>query len=382
MKITRRNFLKGSLATLFLAGSGIPVYSSNKVKKNLVVIMLRGGMDALCAVPVVGDKNFEKRRKQLILDNTIKLNSDFALHPILEGFHELWKEKKGAIVHATNIPYTGRSHFDGQNLMESGGKIPYQEKTGWLGRGMKTAGLTGQGLALALPMPLLIRGVPMNNNYFPVGRSLPYPATLELIKKAYKEYDEKLLSDNLEIILTRDFNNRSSDDAWILASSAGTELSKPDGPKVAVFEVDGFDTHAAQGATDGAHADCLSDYDNIIRSLKSSMSKEAFDNTLVLTLTEFGRTIKQNSSNGTEHGYGSAILMAGGLLKKAQVHTDWPGLKKKELFEGRDLNSTIDARAVYAAAMSTVFDVEFERIQKDVFWGDKLNNLSEKLFKV
>ena len=83
MKITRRNFLKGSLATLFLAGSGIPVYSSTKTKKNLVVIMLRGGMDALCAVPVIGDKDFEKRRKQLILDDTIKLNSDFALHPIL-----------------------------------------------------------------------------------------------------------------------------------------------------------------------------------------------------------------------------------------------------------------------------------------------------------
>ena len=134
------------------------------------------------------------------------------------------------------------------------------------------------------------------------------------------------------------------------------ELSRPDGPRVAVFEVDGFDTHAAQGATDGAHADCLSDYDNIVRSLKSSMTKDAFDNTLILTLTEFGRTIKQNSSNGTEHGYGSAILMAGGLLKKAQVHTDWPGLKRKELFEGRDLNSTIDARSIYASAMSTVFE--------------------------
>ena len=176
------------------------------------------------------------------------------------------------------------------------------------------------GLALALPMPLLIRGVPMNNNYFPVGRSLPYPATLELIKQAYKEHDEKLLSDNLEINLNRDFNNRSRDDAWILVKRWYRTV-KPDGPKVAVFEVDGFDTHAAQGATDGAHADCLSDYDNIVRSLKSSMSEEAFNNTLVLTLTEFGRTIKQNSSNGTEHGYGSAI-MAGGLVKKAQVHTD------------------------------------------------------------
>ena len=381
MKISRRDFLKGTATTLFLAGFNLPAIASTSRKKNLVIIMLRGGMDGLCAVPIIGDKDFEKKRRSILIENTIKLNSDFALHPKLDAFKNCWDENTGSIIHATSIPYTQRSHFEGQNLMESGGKIPYQEKTGWLGRGMKTAGLTGQGLALALPMPLLIRGVPMNNNYFPVGRSLPYPATLELIKKAYKEYDEKLLSDNLEIILTRDFNNRSSDDAWILASSAGTELSKPDGPKVAVFEVDGFDTHAAQGATDGAHADCLSDYDNIIRSLKSSMSKEVFDNTLVLTLTEFGRTIKQNSSNGTEHGYGSAILMAGGLLKKAQVHTDWPGLKKKELFEGRDLNSTIDARSVYASSMSTVFDVEFERIQKDVFWGDKLDNLSDKLFK-
>ena len=94
MKITRRNFLKGSLASLFLAGSGIPVYSSTKTKKNLVVIMLRGGMDALCAVPVIGDKDFEKRRKQLILDDTIKLNSDFALHPILPIFMNYGKKKK------------------------------------------------------------------------------------------------------------------------------------------------------------------------------------------------------------------------------------------------------------------------------------------------
>ena len=200
MKISRRNFLKGSLATLFLAGSGIPVYSSTKTKKNLVVIMLRGGMDALCAVPVIGDKDFEKRRKQLILDDTIKLNSDFALHPILEGFHELWKEKKGAIIHATNIPYTQRSHFDGQNLMESGGKIPYNVKTGWLGRTMKLADLTGNGLALALPMPLLIRGVPMNDNYYPVRGTLPRKEILNTIQSAFKDYNEKILSETLNSI--------------------------------------------------------------------------------------------------------------------------------------------------------------------------------------
>ena len=96
----------------------------------------------------------------------------------------------------------------------------------------------------------------------------------------------------------------------------------------------------------------------------------------------FGRTIKQNSSNGTEHGYGSAILLTGGLVKKAQVHTDWPGLKRKELFEGRDLNSTIDSRSIYASAMSTVFNLDFKKISKEVFWGEELQNLSDKLFKI
>ena len=382
MKISRRDFLKTTaLTSLYFAGFGSPTLADSGPKKNLVVIMLRGGMDGLCALPIKGDKNFEKLRSKINLDRTLQLTSDFDLHPALETFKQLWDQNLGAAVHATNIPYTGRSHFDGQNLMETGGKIPYQEKTGWLGRGMNIAGLTGNGLALALPMPLLIRGVPMNNNYYPVGDRLPSNATLGLIEQAFKEYDEKLLSENLKIVMTRDLKNTGSRKNWSLAANAGEELSKSNGPRVAVFEIDGFDTHAAQGATNGAHADCLSDYDRILKGLKQSMSKDAFNNTLIVTLTEFGRTIKQNSSNGTEHGYGSAIFLAGGLVKKAQVHADWPGLKKKELFEGRDLNSTIDSRSVYASAMSTVFDVEFERIQKDVFWGDKLNNLSDKLFK-
>ena len=383
MKITRRDFLKTTaLTSLYFAGFGATGYTNSGTKKNLVVVMLRGGMDGLCALPIKGDKNFEKLRSKINLDRTLSLSSDFDLHPALKTFKSLWDQNQSAAVHATNIPYTGRSHFDGQNLMESGGKIPYQEKTGWLGRGMKIAGLTGNGLALALPMPLLIRGVPMNNNYFPVGHKLPYPSTLKMIQEAYKQYDEKLLSENLEIIQTRELSNTSSDESWVLASNAANELSKPDGPRVAVFEVDGFDTHAAQGGTNGAHADCLSGYDNIVRSLKSSMAKEAFNNTLILTLTEFGRTIKQNSGNGTEHGYGSAVLMAGGLVKKAQVHSDWPGLKRKELFEGRDLNSTIDARSIYASAMSSVFDLDFKKITKEVFWGENLQNFSDKLFRV
>jgi len=165
-----------------------------------------------------------------------------------------------------------------------------------------------------------------------------------------------------------------------LAKRAAVYLRKANGPRVAVFEVNGFDTHAAQGGVNGTHTKCLVEMDDIIKNLKTNL-KEAYNDTIILTVTEFGRTVKQNGGNGTEHGYGTAIFMVGGLLKKSQVYTDWPGLKKKELYQGRDLNSTLDARSVYASAMSTAFDLDFKRIQKDVFWGEKLQNLSDKLFK-
>ena len=387
MKITRRDFLKGTATTLFLAGFNLPALASNSKKKNLVVIMLRGGMDGLCAVPVIGDKNFEKRRKSILIEDTIKLNSDFALHPRLIGFNKCWNDNTGSIVHAASIPYTQRSHFEGQNLMESGGRVPYQEKTGWVGRAMKLANLQGDGLALSLPMPLLLRGIPKNNNYFPGRGKLPRERTLELLRSVYAESSEDELLEMMNYIKKRKNEemmggtmSRGKRENKNLARQAATYLRKSDGPRVAVFEVNGFDTHAAQGGVDGSHTKCLVEMDEIINNLKDNL-QEAYKDTIILTVTEFGRTIKQNGGNGTEHGYGTAIFMAGGLLKKSQVHTDWPGLKRKELYDGRDLNATIDARSVYASAMSTVFDLDFKRIQKDVFWGEDLQNLSDKLFK-
>ena len=387
MKISRRDFLKGTATSLFLAGFNLPALATSSRKKNLVVIMLRGGMDGLCAVPVIGDKNFEKRRKSILIEDTIKLNSDFALHPRLIGFNKCWNENTGAIVHATSIPYKQRSHFEGQNLMESGGRVPYQEKTGWVGRAMKLANLQGDGLALSLPMPLLLRGIPKNNNYFPTWGRLPRKDTLDLLKSVYADSSED------ELLQMMDFIKKRKDEQMMggtgggdrqknknLARQAAKYLRKSDGPRVAVFEVNGFDTHAAQGGVDGTHTECLVEMDEIINNLRDNL-QEAYKNTIILTVTEFGRTIKQNGGNGTEHGYGTAIFMAGGLLKKSQVHTDWPGLKRKEMYEGRDLNATIDARSVYASAMSTVFDLDFKRIQKDVFWGEDLQNLSDKLFK-
>ena len=380
MKINRRDFLKTTAMTsLYFAGFGLPSFASQN-KKNLVVIMLQGGMDGLCAVPIKDDKNFQKLRSKINLDKTLALTSDFDLHPALENFKSLWDQNNASVFHATSIPYKERSHFEGQNLMMTGGRVPYKHKTGWLGRGMKLAGLTGNGLALSLPMPLLIRGVPLNDNYYPIMSSLPNKGLLNIIEGEFEQYSENDLSATLSMVKKRKFNSYAGQNNSSLAREAGKQLSDSNGPRVAVFQVEEFDTHAAQGGVHGTHADCLREYDQILRGLNASMGS-AFKDTLILTLTEFGRTIKQNGGNGTEHGYGTAVLMAGGLIKKSEVHGDWPGLKKKELFQGRDLNATVDARSIYASAMSTVFDVEFERIQKDVFWGEDLQNLSDKLFK-
>ncbi|MBT3776876.1 MAG: DUF1501 domain-containing protein [Pelagibacteraceae bacterium] len=383
MNCTRRNFLIGGSSTLFLSGFYPKISFANTQKKNLIIISLRGGMDGLTAVPVIGDKRLKKLRKQLILENTLKLNSDFALHPKLKIFHELWEKNKAAFVHATNIPYTGRSHFDGQNLMETGAHTPYKEKTGWLGRGLLASDILGKGLAISLPMPLLLRGVPQNNNFFPS----PDFVETKLIDSIYNEFSgehNKLIKSTLGTIKKRPLSMQvatNSYDRNKLAREAAKQLHDPNGPRVAVFELDGFDTHTAQGGADGAHAEQLEELNNIVKILYKNLGS-SFDNTLILTLTEFGRTIKQNGGYGTEHGYGSAILMAGGLLKKSQVYTDWPGLKKKDLFEGRDLNSTIDARAVYNSAMSVCFNKDPEFLKREVFWDDDLPDLTQELFKV
>jgi len=381
MNCTRRSFLKGGLATLFFSGMPLPGLTNSKKKKNIIIIMLRGGMDGLTAVPIISDPSLNKLRKNIIIKDVLKLNADFALHPKLQTFHELFINQQAAVVHATSIPYTGRSHFEGQDLMETGSLTPYASKTGWLGRGLNLTNNSLNGLALALPMPLILRGSQNNNNFFPSRKKVPVGKLLDEIKSIYEAKGESKLAKNLDLIINRPLSMLVDDKNLITLSRVAAEtLRSNNGPNVAVFDIEGFDTHSAQGDIEGKHAEHLYEVDTVVQTLKQYL-KEAFEDTLILTVTEFGRTVSENSGRGTEHGYGSAILMAGGLLKKSQVYSDWPGLKQNNLFEGRDLQSTIDARSVYASAMSTVFDLDFELIKREVFWNEDVKDLSNKLFR-
>ena len=378
MTITRREFVAGVGSITLLASPVFNVRAAGLQKRNLVIIMLRGGMDGLTAVPP-RDRRLNSARPDILVKKTQKLTSDFDLHPSLETFHELWRAGQAGVVHATNIPYTKRSHFEGQNLMESGGHVPYGESTGWLGRGLEAAELGG--LAISLPMPLLLRGKVVQDNFYPTHMSMPYKPELTTIAGSYPE--GSALRKAMEKVISRPksmMQRSNSNDAADLADTAATELARVDGPRVAVFDLDGFDTHAAQGGDDGAHGEKLSDYGEIINRLRDGLG-DAFDNTLILTLTEFGRKLDQNGGYGTEHGYGTAVMMAGGLVKQT-IYTDWPGLKSKELFEGQDLNATIDARAVYCSAMAACFDVDFAYMRKHTFWDEPLPDLTDALFKI
>ena len=376
MTITRRQFIAGT-SSLTLLGS--PLFNARAAKlekRNLVIIMLRGGMDGLTAVPVI-DPLLDKARPDIQVEGLLKLSSDFSLHPKLTHFHKLWRDNKAAVVHATNIPYQLRSHFDGQDLMESGGHVPYKERTGWLGRGIKAAEL--QGLALSLPMPLLLRGSESPDNYYPTGLKMPPPEMLDKIAQSYQG-DEEIAAVMKSIQMRpRSMMINRGRDAKQLAIQAAKQLARIDGPRIAVFDIGGFDTHAAQGGADGQHGEKLQEFDRVLRNLADGLG-EALDDTLILTLTEFGRKLEQNGGYGTEHGYGTAILMAGGLIKKPQIHSDWPGLKRKNLFEGQDLMATIDARSVYCSAMASCFQVDFEYLRRQAFFGDNLDDLTETLF--
>ena len=381
MITSRRTFLAGSASLFVMSPLKTPALAALGRKTNLIVVMLRGGMDGLAAVPFIGDDTLARFRPDINVNQPMKISGDFALHPELRRFKQLWDGGKASIFHATSIPYTGRSHFEGQYLMESGGTNPYQDKTGWLGRALEGQGR--KSLSISLPLPLLLRGSNDLDNFLPSKNSLPNDQMLADLAINYAGDD--MLSNALETIRKRplsmtNMRSRGGDnDVASLAKVAAQQLSDPAGPSIAVFDIGGFDTHAAQGGDRGEHGQQLGKFDSIIGALESELG-DIFEDTIIVSLTEFGRTLEQNGGSGTEHGYGTAILLAGGLLPGSRVIGDWPGLKTNKLFEGRDLDATIDARAVYSSIIARVLGTDHRKVVRDAFFGADLPDMTKRIF--
>ncbi len=378
-ELTRRDFLKASGASLFLAGLPIPGYTQDKPPGTISVIILEGGMDGLTAVPPFGDSNLMSMRKSITPENFLKLNSFFGLHPSFNFFSGLMAKNNASIVHATNFPYVLRSHFEGQNLMQGGGLSPFSEKTGWLGRSLELAKTPGR--ALSLDMPLILRGHKEVDNFFPASiksSSKLKDNLIDSITKAHTDQGAESFG-KLKKKVGMEVKNMPRDPAS-LAVYAGKEMAKDNGPLASVIKVDRFDTHANQGSDEtGNHGIQLSIVDDIMAGYKEGLG-DAWDRSIILTLTEFGRTAFANGTDGTDHGYGSAGLLAGGMISKSKVITQWPGLAKNELFEKRDLMSTIDYRSVCAACIEKALGLDHDLIASEVFFTPKLPRVYDYIF--
>ena len=379
LNLTRREFLKASGASLFLAGIPLPGFTQDKPPGTISVILLEGGMDGLTAVPPFGDPNLSKMRRGLTPENYLKLNSFFGLHPSFKYFAGLMAKNNASIVHATNFPYTNRSHFEGQNLMQGGGLNPFSETSGWLGRALDLARTPGR--SMSLDMPLVLRGMSENDNFYPANIRGSSDLMTQLIdsismshsregSEVFKKVSKK--STQKDSIVPR---NPAS-----LAKYAGKAMAQENGPLSSVIKVDQFDTHAHQGSDEyGRHGKQLTLIDDIIAGYKEGLG-DAWDRSIILTLTEFGRTVLENGTQGTEHGYGTAGLLAGGAISKSRVISNWPGLAKNEQFEQRDLMSTIDYRSVCAACIENALGLDHDLIAEKVFFTPELPRVYKNIF--
>ena len=367
MIITRRNFFKTAAGTAFLLGyPKLSLASTTASTKRLMIILLRGGMDGLAALPPIGDKGLADLRRSILINSPIKLDGIFSIHPDLKFLENEYRNNTAAFVHATSFPYTGRSHFEGQNIMEGGGGAPGETISGWVGRAMKLSNLSS--VAFSLPIPLILRGGLDNSNRYPATLIEPPSAAYDAVLRNWQE-DPSLteMGDKLNSLRMLGAGSRS---ATAMVSFTSDQMAKDDGPKVGLIDLVGFDTHAVQGSNVGKQSGMIAQVDTMIEQFSKQMG-EKWKETLVVTVTEFGRTAKENGTQGTDHGWASCILLAGGLVKKGQVVSDWPGLSSSNLFEGRDLKMTIDARDIYSEVVSKVFNLDPAIVSKDVFLGYK-----------
>lgn len=383
----RRHFL-GLGATLSLAGS--PLWAAgpgtDTRHRRLLVLLLRGAMDGMTAIPPIGDPGLNALRERLIPTGLLKGNDFFGVHPVLPTFAELMGQGQAVAVHATGWGYTGRSHFEGQDIMQSGLPKPYVSASGWLGRAMDRANL-GSGVAISIPMPLILRGDQRAETQFPSWMQAPPTETYDLVNQLWATqpelapYGQRLASGRKAMgpMMPEGpggFEQRKS--ASGLAREAALRMRIVDGPMVGLIDFNGFDTHATQGAAEGIHATKLRQVDDVLKTFRETMGPRWSDS-LVLTVTEFGRTAAENGTTGTDHGWGGCILAAGGLVRTAGVVADWPGLAKAQLFEGRDLAVTIDAAAVYARALQSVFSLSAEQLRNGVL-EHRPHPLTDNLF--
>ena len=376
--LTRRN----ALAAVLGAGVGVTFLGARAsaqdfTQKKLVVIVARGAMDGLSVTVPFGDPNYQALRQDIAIpvDKVLTLDSTFGLHPKLKTLYALHQAGQARMAPAVAIPQRIRSHFEAQDLLETGGAQMYAASTGWLNRTLQAAqpGRPIKALSIGAQEPLILRGPVQAESWSPGGRITPN--TNRVANALMDLYaDDALLGPALATGLkVEDQANTlnggkplGGGDVKAFAVTAAKFLTAPDGPSIAVLSLDGFDTHARQGAAEGQLAGRLGIMDDVIAGLQQGMGDQ-WKNTVVVIATEFGRTARINGTAGTDHGTASTVILAGGALKPGGIVGDWPTLAQDKLFENRDLAPTLDVRSVFKGVLVEHMGVDGRALETIVF---------------
>jgi uncharacterized protein (DUF1501 family) len=395
---TRRELMLGSGA--LFAWALVPGKARAEGRDpRFLTIVLRGAVDGLAVVAPVGDPDWTKLRgdKGLTLDGQTParpLDGFFALNPAMPNLHRLYQAGQATIVHAVATPYRERSHFDGQDVLESGHSKPGAVDTGWLNRAFAALQSEGhadtrgrQAFAVGPVAPLVVRGPAPVLCWVPPRLPPVGDDTTMRLLDLYNHTDPALaraLEERIGLaaiaraggMTGEPDNDRPAVQIGGIeqvrkyfaeaAGAAAKFLARADGPRVGALALDGWDTHVNEGAVKGRLANLLGALDGAIAQTETNMG-DAWRETVVVFVTEFGRTARINGNDGTDHGTATVAILVGGALNGGRVLADWPGLKDADLYEHRDLRATTDLRAVLKGLLDEHLRVDEQVLGTDVF---------------
>ena len=365
--LSRRSTL-AMLGTLGLAPKFFAAHAAELDDRKLVFIILRGALDGLATL-IPDDDALNGLRTHTIPDRweRLDLGNGFRLHPNLTALRELYAQGEAGFVHAAATSYRDRSHFDGQDVLETLGRS--SERDGWLNRVVQTVG--GTALAVGYDLPLAMRGDGPATNWSPPVFAPVSDGLLDRLQDLYQR--QPLLSEPLAMARATAAQNVSMNSVargpaaqYAISSKAlGQLMSADGGPNIGMMSFDGWDTHANQAAP---LATRLSGLDKALSELKLALGT-AWQETAVVMCSEFGRTAGENGSRGTDHGTGGLVTLAGGAIKGGRVHGDWPGLRARDLYENRDLAPANDVTAVLKGVLADHLSISQSNLNGRIFSG-------------
>lgn len=381
LRSSRRSLLLGGAA--FAAWAYIPKFAraADARDPRLIVVILRGALDGLATVAPLGDPDYAGLHGSIALtadgpNAAPMLDSFFAMHPAMPEFTRMVREKKAAVVHAVATAYRERSHFDGQDVLESGFAGPGRVQSGWLNRAIDALP-AGQrvrsGLAIGPTTPLILRGNAPTVGWAPVNLPTAADDTAQRLMELYRGRDPALgaaLAQGLQLDKIAKGDTMKPDKGITamqqIARGAAKLMAADDGPRIAALAFDGWDTHAGEGGPVGRLAQLLGGLDGALLEFEKGLGPHWRD-TVIVVATEFGRTARINGTAGTDHGTGTVALLAGGAVKGGRVISDWPGLKPANLFEARDLAPTTDLRAILKGVLHDHLGLSERVLAESVF---------------